>query len=446
MTIPASTTSVRERLAGLLREDLSFRNGEGVTLMHSLHAFAARFPAGLPRHFIKGLSEPGETVLDPMAGSGATLLEGLFCKRNVIGVDLDPLALKLCRAKTTWLCPQQVRHAGQAVLDTASESLESGNPAEEFLQRADADTRKFIDYWFLPETQSELAALVMAAEQEPDQELREFCNVLISSVIVTKSGGVSMARDLAHSRPHRVDSKVPRSAVRMFAAQLRQAALAMEQARDNAGGTSTVIAGDSRRLPLAADSVDLIVTSPPYANAIDYMRAHKFSLVWLGKPVKRLGALRGKYIGNERLADVVTAALPPIATEAVNALADLDHKKAIILRKYLGDMALAIGEMRRVLRPGRAAVIVVGPSTMRGMRIQTQDYLAAIAGQVGFDVVTVAGRPLDRDRRMMPARWGKNGDSTIEQRMHEEYVVGLVKPDNCRGVPTVSRLPQKVMD
>ena len=53
-------------------------------------------------------------------------------------------------------------------------------------------------------------------------------------------------------------------------------------------------------LPLADGSVDLIVTSPPYANAIDYMRAHKFSLVWLGQPIANLSHLRGKYIGAER--------------------------------------------------------------------------------------------------------------------------------------------------
>ena len=86
--------------------------------------------------------------------------------------------------------------------------------------------------------------------------------------------------------------------------------------------------------------------------------------------------------------------------------------------------------MHRVIRPGRAVIIVVGPSTMRGQRIATQDYLAAIAEQVGFEVVGVTIRPLDRDRRMMPAHWGNrgNGDNEgIELRLHEEYVLGLMK-------------------
>ena len=336
--------------------------------------------------------------------------------------------MRLCQVKTTWLCPQLVRRAGQSILDKATLLLKQKSPHEEFFRRVDADTRKFIDYWFLPETQEELAALVMAAEEEPNRELREFFNILISSVIVTKSGGVSMARDLAHSRPHRVDSKVPRSAIRMFSAQLRHAVLALEEIRKGNRGSSMVLAGDSRRLPLAGESVDLIVTSPPYANAIDYMRAHKFSLVWFGEPIKRLGALRGKYIGNERLGGGEAIKLPTGVDEAVHALADIDHRKARILRKYLGDMSLAIEEMRRVLRPGRAAVIVVGPSTMRGMRVQTRDYLAAIAEEVGFGIVGVARRKIVRERRMLPARRCTSGDSIIEQRMDQEYIIGLVNP------------------
>jgi hypothetical protein len=43
-------------------------------------------------------------------------------------------------------------------------------------------------------------------------------------------------------------------------------------------------------------------------------------------------------------------------------------------------------------------------------------------------VVGVAQRSLDRNKRMMPARFGKKTDSMIEQRMHEEYVIGLIKP------------------
>jgi hypothetical protein len=64
--------------------------------------------------------------------------------------------------------------------------------------------------------------------------------------------------------------------------------------------------------------------------------------------------------------------------------------------------------------------------------LRKRERLAALlAGELGFDVVGVVQRALDRNKRMMPARFGKKTDSMIEQRMHEEYVIGLLKVSEC---------------
>ena len=160
------------------------------------------------------------------------------------------------------------------------------------------------------------------------------------------------------------------------------------------------------------------------------MRAHKFSLAWLGEPVPRLSRLRSRYIGAERHANVGSSAGLPASVPAIMAeLAVIDAARARVLARYFSDMAGAIGEMARVLRPGSATVMVVGPSVMRGVLIPTHDCLADIAGQAGLEVMGVVPRPIDRDRRMMPARNGKqrNDPSGIERRMHTEYVIGALK-------------------
>ena len=86
-----------------------------------------------------------------------------------------------------------------------------------------------------------------------------------------------------------------------------------------------------------------------------------------------------------------------------------------------------IAETRRVLKQGKAAVIVVGTSNLRGVDVETHKRLAAIGESTGFDLAEIGVRRLDRDKRMMPARWGDLRYSQIEERMHEEYVIGLVK-------------------
>ena len=364
-----------------------------------------------------------------MMGSGTTIVEALLEGRQGIGFDLDPLALQLSRVKTTPLDPDALRGAGYEVLSAANALLSNGGPIDqELVRQFDDRTRDFIDYWFLPTTQRELMALVLAIRSVTDPSIRRFLELTFSSTIVTKSGGVSRARDLAHSRPHRVETKVPKNALEQFSLRLRKNLISISRLETN-GCVALPLAGDARAMPLADGTVDLVVTSPPYANAIDYMRAHKFSLVWLGKPIADLSELRAEYIGSERVGNslALSVALPDHPEKIIQQLAGCDTKKAAILRKYFTEMKVVLAETYRVLRNDSSAIFVAGTSMMRGIDVHTHSCLADIAASVGFGVVGIVQRILDRNKRMMPARFGKKTDSMIEQRMHEEYVIGLYK-------------------
>jgi len=425
--------SMRERLAALLEGELDFHGEDSSYASHDLHAFAAKFPPQLPRAFIRGLTDPGGVVLDPMMGSGTAVVEALLQGRSALGLDIDPLALRLGRVKTMPLDVDSLRQVGVRVISRAKALLSDLAALDGYLSaRFDEQTRAFVDYWFLPATQRELMALALAIEEVPDRATYRFLELAFSSIIVTKSGGVSRARDLAHSRPHLDKTKIPKDAVDQFAVRLRKNLASIAQLSAN-GVMVVPAAGDARYMPFADRSVDLIVTSPPYANAIDYMRAHKFSLVWLGQPVGYLSQLRAEYIGSERIGRAGYGALPDRPESIIRQLAERDSSKAAILRKYFSEMQTVMSEMYRVLRDGSASIIVVGTSTMRDLDVQTHHCLADIAVELGFDVVGIAKRRLDRNKRMMPARFGKKGDSMIEQRMHEEYVVGLLKPETRRN-------------
>ena len=174
---------------------------------------------------------------------------------------------------------------------------------------------------------------------------------------------------------------------------------------------------------------DLIVTSPPYAaNAIDYMRAHKFSLVWLGHSIDDLSALRARYIGGESTVGQDLLPLPLHSLEMVQRITHIDRKKGLALHRYYSEMTRVLTGAFRVLKPRGAAVFVVGSSTMCGIDTQTHICLGEIGHSIGFELDGIARRSLDRNRRMMPARARGARQSQIEERMHEEYVIGFVKP------------------
>ena len=427
MVNPTSGGLSLSELRDVLCADLDFHGSNGRHSTHGWHPFPAKFPPQLPGYFIEKLSQPGDTVLDPMFGSGTTILEAVRLGRNATGCDIDPLARLIAEAKLSRLDPILALQLGGAVVEKARRSWATQRPRleRELGERFEGKTRAFVDYWFRPAQQLELIALLQAIESHAPAEARQFLYMVFSSTIIAKSGGVSLARDLAHTRPHRVEDKKPICAFDEFAKRLKTVL---------ASGSQSGVSTDARILPrsaedtgLPAESVDLIVTSPPYANnAIDYMRAHKFSLVWLGWKVDELTNIRANCLGHDAKAAREWRNLPEQCESTIRRLSSVDERKAATLRRYFGEMSSVFAEMHRVLKPGKAAIVVVGSSTLRGIDVETHKGLAAAATSVGFQLAHIGQRRLDRDKRMMPARWGNGSKSQIEQRMHEEHVIGLM--------------------
>lgn len=445
----------RDRLLSLLRQDLDFHGQQSNYASHNFHAFPAKFPPQLPRLCLEALTAPGDLVLDPMMGSGTTLVEAFLTGRRGIGIDIDPLALLITQVKVTPLDYSQVHAMGHEIVHRAARLVQDHPEVlHSFLQeRWDTKTRQFIDYWFSPVTQMELAALIKFIEEVADPGLRAFFLVAFSAIIITKTGGVSLALDLAHTRPHRAKvvlakpgesspaaamssetsprtkllTKTLRSALSDFEARFRQNMKSLPQVQPRRL-PPLLCAGKAQQLPLDAETVDLVVTSPPYAaNAIDYMRAHKFSLVWLGYPIDQLSSKRKEYIGSEDTAGISLESLPDHTAGVVARVTAKDQKRGRVLHRYYSEMTLSLREMYRVVKPGKAAIVVVGNSMLRGIDTEIPTCLAEIGQSLGFEVPAIGIRHLDRNRRLMPAGAKIDRDSQIQQRMHEEYVIGFYK-------------------
>lgn len=415
-------------LVTLLSEDLNFHNYSSREYTHDMHSFPARFPAQLPRKFIHGLTKPDDIVLDPMMGSGTTILEAAIANRRSIGFDIDPLALHFCQVKTTLLSTDLVSEVGIGIVEAARTKSDTGDRQEEFSRRFDEKTKAFLDYWFHPDAQCELLALLREIEQIQIPDLRALLELTFSAIIITKSGGVSLAYDLAHTRPHKVKNKTYRSPIADFNQRLQRNIRSLLALPDKVG-KPILSRCDAQHLAIDDNQIDLIVTSPPYpANAIDYMRAHKFSLSWLGYPIENLSILRKKYIGGEAINGTTFELLPQHTKSIIAKVASRDEKKSLVLTRYYSEVTRTLREMFRVLKPGKAAIVVVGSSNMRGIDTQVQLCLAEIGQQIGFEIPHIGIRQLDRDRRMLPFHRNKPQQSQIENRMQEEHVIGFYKP------------------
>jgi DNA modification methylase len=445
-----------QKLSELLSGDLDFHNQSSSYASHNFHAFAAKFPPQLPAKFILALTDHGESVLDPMLGSGTSILEAYLAGRLGIGFDIDPLALLISRVKVTPLDIDEASQTGHQILRSAIDSVSNDRQdLEDILKNKwDQKTKEFIDYWFEHDTQIEIMAILREIRKVANEDLRIFFELTLSGIIITKSGGVSLALDLAHTRPHRAKAifhKVDRvkednleddeprhfsiystkylhSALWEFSKKFQQNLNSLP--RPVLGSLSPRIGfGNAKELPLDSSSVDLIVTSPPYpSNAIDYMRAHKFSLVWLGYTIDDLSSRRKRYIGSDGSHDIHFEEMPDYCSGIISKIMRKDQSKGLSLHRYYSEMLQSMREMFRILKPGKSAIIVVGSSIVRGIDTETSVCLSEIGKNLGFEIPKIGLRKLDRDRRMMPAQYNPNLNSQIQQRMHEEYVIGCYKP------------------
>lgn len=409
----------------ILNSNLDFHGKSTNYNSHNFHAFAAKFPPQIPRIFMENLTQESDTVLDPLVGSGTTLVEAVLLDRNAIGVDLDPLSQLICKTKISRIPQASAQNTLSEILNYMNFHLEPKKPEKWIREHFDEKTKEFIDFWFEKKTQLELATLMCSIEEvASDENMKNLFLGIFSSIIITKAGGVSKARDLAHTRPHRDLKKKPRNAINQFRIKAEKSIKALSS-MEKARGKAKIIPGDARNLPLSNNSIDLIITSPPYVNGIDYMRAHKFSLVWFGWPIDRLSHLRSRYIGSEKLRNIRDT-LPVVTSGWCEKLEDKDARKGKILRQYYCDMSAVICEMYRVLRDGTAAITIVGTSTMRGIVIPHHLCLKEIAAHTGFKCIKIGERALERNKRMMPIAH-KSSRNGIENRLHCEYILGLWK-------------------
>jgi DNA modification methylase len=369
-------------------------------------------------------------VLDPMAGSGTVIALARLKRHRAIGIDIDPLAVLISKVWTTAVEAEEAKSKAREVLARARKIFASMRQREAYPLRSDRETRQFITYWFDGYARRQLASLSVSIARVRDRATRDVLFCALSRLIITKQSGASLAMDLSHSRPHKVFRRAPVKPFRKFLAAVDHVAEnCVDKKSGDRGPATRVHLGDARNLPVPNASIDLVVTSPPYLNAIDYIRCSKFSLVWMGYRIPDLRKVRAGSVGAE-----ATGSESQNDHEIQTIVSNLKlkpglgrHDEAVLIR-YIGDMRRAMGEVARVLAPGGKAVYVIGENTVRGTYIRTSHIISAIAKLCGLRIEYRRVRALPANRRYLPPPSpGPNSDS-MDARMRREVVLAFAKP------------------
>ena len=394
-----------------------------------VHPFPARMAPGLAWEALKdGQSAKPLRVLDPMSGSGTVLAVARSMGHRAIGNDVDPLAVLISRVWTTSIDLQQTGAAADKVLANARSIFKSLPKRNAYPKDADDETRKFTRYWFDDYARRQLAALATAISEVEDETVRNVLWCAFSRLIISKQSGASRAMDLSHSRPHRVFARAPAKPFRKFLSAVGYVAKNCIHNGDDSGPPAKVYEGDARHLPLQDGSIDLVITSPPYLNAIDYLRCSKFSLVWMGYPIHELRGIRSESIGTEKGPDAEDNQQTVLdILSRLKLRPELEKRYEAILLRYIDDIRRTVKETARVLVDGGKAVYVVGDNTIRDTFIRNSLIAEYAADAVGLVCKPKRSRTLPANRRYLPPPSTQENSAALGGRMRREVILTFQK-------------------
>ena len=254
-----------------------------------------------------------------------------------------------------------------------------------------------INHWFQDNVIHELAIIREYISNLDDESLKNYLNMAFSALIVSVSNQESDTRFAAKNKniePFKVISELTRRLENM-----NERMTDFFQKASNA--SVKVYQSDSQKLTFLKDnSVDHIVTSPPYANTYDYYLYHKFRIQWLGYDVKEV---QDNEIGSR----------------------DKHSSKREEISTFSESISNCLKEMSRVLKPNKLAVIVIGDSVIRGKLICASKLIKKIAPLNNFEVIREISYNLKQNSRMFNPKF-TNGDKL-------EHVMFLrnVKGEKC---------------
>ena len=383
-------------------------SGNTTPFTHGLHRFAAKYVPQVPAWAFDSFGSRDSVVLDPFMGSGTTLVEGILRGGTSIGVDIDPLARFIARAKVTPVDHERIAELGRQL----SERWRSPAPR---LQRPMPDIGNF-GHWFGDEQWGWLQSLresILALDCGDDE--RAFLLVVFSSTLRWVSNADDQSQKTYVSGTLR---KSPPAVSDVFWRFLRRAVDGLADLNRKRHSESVALIpddADATRLGLGPESVALAVTSPPYLDSVDYPYNMMLEYFWLGpllgvRDRKSFNALRRQPIGAKNPADRI--GLPP-GLGGLVPLAAMPPARRAAATTYFALMARHFGEVARVLEPGGRYVFVVGNSqTLVGM-VPLHDALVRLAAAAGLSLERAFGYRIRRHYMKFP-RNGRGGIILID--------------------------------
>lgn len=381
----------------------------GDSYTHFIHSYPAKLLKHIPIFFLQSkrmMPSRDGVVLDPFCGSGTVLLETIVAGFKAIGCDANPLARLIAKVKITPLDPTELDA-------TLLNLINNANRIKKYRERNVVN----IDIWFSESVKKDLSKLHTAIQKIESLDIRNFYEICFSNIIRKVSfADLNLSvpvkiNPYKYSNPQLVSKALleleERKKINVFDKFNKQAKENIKRIQKlynlNFTGHAEIVGVDARCITNSleseqslreSNSVDLIITSPPYSGAQKYIRSSSLSLGWLKycefntlRDYEKQNIGREHYSKNEYQLKIYTG-ISEIDIE-LEWIWNINPLRAHININYLIELRSSVKEMYRVLKNDSYCIIVIGNNMVCGKTFDTKKYLKIIAEKEGFKTIFI---------------------------------------------------------
>lgn len=369
-------------------------------ITHGYHRYPAKFIPQIVSRLAEKYTNEGDLIVDPFGGCGTTLVESKVMGRHSVGVDINPVAVLITKAKITPIDPQKIEKEFailKAKLDTYNKDTKVKAPEHER-----------IDYWFKPEEKRKLAFIFAEISKLKDQDIRDFFYCGFSNIL--KNCSIWLQKS---NKPTRDPNKKPSDPIPTFYKQIKMMMRGnarfyeLSKEKKHLEIPSQVYCTDARTIPAKDNSVSLIVTSPPYVTSYEYADLHQLTALWL-EYTKDLSDFRKRFIGTSYHNKKDLILNSELAEKIRNELLKKDKKTAEEVSTYFSEMNQVFVEMKRMLKKGGKTCIVIGNTRLKGVEILNAEVFAEQLQNLGLKIADIIKREIP-SKNLPSARDEKTG-------------------------------------
>ena len=462
-------------LSSLPNDYWDFKDNDVREYTHGIHNYPAMMVCPISRNIIKLVKDVQnvETIFDPFMGSGTVLVEGMLAGiNNIYGNDINPLALFLSKVKTTCLDITQLQQSSQELynridnvynqfalqINGADEIMRRvynldltakngwGAEAPKYLHKYTQDNYikieipefKNIGYWFKPRVILLLSLIKGEINKITNKDIRAFIFVAFSETIRFVSNRRNGEFKMFRMPANKVDKFEP-DVIKEFTTILNRNIEKMnffDEACTDIGSNSTVSIFNNNSTSLEDvpdNSVDLVVTSPPYGDSrttVAYGEYSRLSLQWLelfDLSEKEIMGVDKTLMGGNKYRNGFEFTIPSVTLKtSLERIKDVDLERAGNVYSFYLDLCNSIAAISNKTKSGGYQFWVVGNRTVKGELLLTDQIISEIADKYNLEHIYTIDRNIIN--KVMPSLNSPTNESGVKSStMTNEHIVVLRK-------------------